>query len=232
MIDISLIDFPMPKPGTPGWTKEPWCGYMSTIDRMVDREFEKLIADESPTTQQEFINYMNLSPAERQEIDLQEEMERQEQEKFFAKWLLLQIKKRFPDQLEKVQAECVGLEKWSDVTERLTIRLLELMESQKDLSAGTLWHKAFIEKYPTAVNLGGDRYLIKGKRIILQAVLAEDLHTENIIIPDPVNYLGHWICFYTYSVKLQKVAYIGWYEVKTLPDENLYLNIPVSEIKK
>jgi hypothetical protein len=232
MIDISLIDFPMPKPGTPGWTKEPWCGYMSTIDRMVDREFEKLIADESPTTQQEFINYMNLSPAERQEIDLQEEMERQEQEKFFAKWLLLQIKKRFPDQLEKVQAECVGLEKWSNVTERLTIRLLELMEIQKDLSGGTLWHKAFIEKYPAAVNLGGDRYLIKGKKIILQAVLAEDLKIEKIILPDPDNYLRSWICFYAYSVKMEKVAYIGWYEVKELPVETTYLIIPLSEIKK
>jgi hypothetical protein len=225
------IDFPIPAPST-AWNKNEWVNYMSIIERMVDREFSKLISDESQTTQQEFLTYMNLSPAQRQEIDLQEEMERQEQEKVYAKWLLLQIKNRFPDHLERIKAECVGLEKWSDVTERLTIRLVELMESQKDLSGGTLWHKAFIEKYPAAVKLGGDRYLIKGKRIILQAVLAEDLHTENIIIPDPVNYLGHWICFYTYSVKLQKVAYIGWYEVKTLPDENLYLNIALSEIKK
>jgi len=231
MTNIDLLNFPMPVPG-PLWNKKEWVNYMCIIERMADRQLLKLISDESPTTQQEFINYMNLSPAQRQEIDLQEEMERQEQEKVYAKWLLLQIKNRFPDDLERIQSECVGLEKWSDVTERLTIRLVELMESQKDLSGGTLWHKAFIEKYPAAVNLGGDRYLIKGKRIILQAVLAEDLHTENIIIPDPVNYLGHWICFYTYSVKLQKVAYIGWYEVKTLPDENLYLNIALSEIKK
>lgn len=225
------IDFPIPAPST-AWNKNEWVNYMCIVEWMVDREFSKLISDESQTTQQEFLTYMNLSPAQRQEIDLQEEMERQDQEKVYAKWLLLQIRNRFPDDLERIQAECVGLEKWSDVTERVTIRLVELMETQKDLSGGTLWHKAFIQKYPTAVNLGGDRYLIKGKRIILQAVLAEDLHTENIIIPDPVNYLGHWICFYTYSVKLEKVAYIGWYEVKTLPDENLYLNIPVSEIKK
>jgi hypothetical protein len=207
--------------------------YMSTIERMVDREFEKLIADESPTTQQEFINYMNLitsgatgnrSPGRDGKAGAGKS--------FCQMAYYFRSKKGFRINLKRIQAECVGLEKWSDVTERLTIRLLELMESQKDLSAGTLWHKAFIEKYPTAVNLGGDRYLIKGKRIILQAVLAEDLHTENIIIPDPVNYLGHWICFYTYSVKLQKVEYIGWYEVKELPVENSYLIIPISEIKK
>ena len=225
------INFPIPAPGPP-WNKKEWVNYMCIIDRMADRELTKLLLKETPTFQNEFTNYMSLSAEEQREIDLQQEIERQDQEKVYAKWFLLQIKNRFPDHLERIQSECVGLEKWSDVTELLTIRLVELMESQKDLSGGTLWHKAFIEKYPAAVNLGGDRYLIKGKRIILQAILAEDLKIENIILPDAVNYLTYWICFYTYSVKLEQVAYIGWYEVKELPVENPYLIIPLSEIKK
>lgn len=225
------IKFPIPAPGT-AWNKNEWVNYMCIVDRMADRELTKLLLGEPQTFQNEFTNYMSLSPEEQREMDLQEEIERQDQEKVYSKWFLLQIKNRFPNDLESIQAECVGLEKWSDVTGLLTNRILELMENQKNVSGGTLWHKAFMEKYPTAVNLGGGRYLIKGKTIVLYSILAEDLKVDNIILPDPAEYLYCWICFYGYSVKLEQVAYIGWYELKELPVETPYLIIPLSEIKK
>lgn len=216
----------------PAWNKKDWVNYMCIVDRMADRELTKLLLGESQTFQNEFTNYMSLSPEEQREIDDQDEIDRQAQEKDMAKWFLLQIKYRFPDDLERIQGECVGLEKWSDVTELLTNRLLELMENQKNVTGGTLWHKAFMEKYPTAVNLGGGRYLIKGKTIVLYSILSEDLKVDRIILPDPDSYLYCWICFYGYSVKLEQVAYIGWYELKELPVETHYLIIPLSEIKK
>lgn len=230
MIDISFIDFPMPKPGTPGWTKESWCGYMSTIERMADREITKLIAGESPTTQQEFINYISLSPAQQKEIDDQDEIERQIEEKDFAKWFLMQIKNRFPDHLERIQAECVGMENWSDVTYLLNTRFIELMEIPRLKTSDTLWHQAFMKKYPDAQYLGGYEYFVKERTIILYPVLSEDLSADTIIFHEPDNFINRWVCIYTYSVKLNQVKYLGWYQIKSNASDKSYLIIQVSEL--
>lgn len=219
----------MPLPGT-AWNKNEWVNYMCIVDRMADRELTKLLLGESQTFQNEFTNYMSLSPEEQREIDRQEEEDRQMQEKTFSKWFLLQIKKRFPDDLERVQAECVGLEKWSDVTELLNIKLLELMGTPVLKTSETIWHKAFMKKYPGAQYLGGDQYFVKDRTIILYPVLSDDLTADNIIFHEPDNYINRWVCVYTYSVKLNDVKYLGWYQIKSTASDTSYLIIPVSEL--
>lgn len=220
----------MPLPGTPGWNKKEWVNYMCVIDRMADRELTKLLSAESPTFQNEFINYMGLSPGEKKEIDDQDEIDRQEQEKQLAKWFLLQIKNLFPDNLERIQAECVGLEKWSDVTEMLSIRYLELMEIPRLKTSDTLWHQAFMKKYPDAQYLGGYEYFVKERTIILYPVLSEDLSADTIIFHEPDNFINRWVCIYTYSVKLNQVKYLGWYQIKSNASDKSYLIIQVSEL--
>lgn len=220
----------MPVPGTPGWSKKEWVNYMCVIDRMADRELTKLLSAESPTFQNEFINYMELSPDEKKEIDLQDEIDRQVEEKQLAKWFLLQIKNRFPDNLERIQAECVGLEKWSDVTELLSIRYLELMEIPRLKTSDTLWHQAFMKKYPDAQYLGGDEYFVKERTIILYPVLSEDLSADTIIFHEPDNFINRWVCIYTYSVKLNQVKYLGWYQIKSNASDKSYLIIQGSEL--
>ncbi len=227
MIDIN--NFPIPTPG-PAWNKKEWVNYMCIVDRMADRELTKLLLGESQTFQNEFTNYMSLSPEQQREMDLQEEIERQDQEKVFSKWFLLQIKNRFPDELERTQAECVGLEKWSDVTELLNIKLLELMGTLVLKTSETIWHKAFMKKYPDAQYLGGDQYFVKERTIILYPVLSEDLTADTIIFHEPDNYINRWVCIYTYSVKLNDVKYLGWYQIKYVSSEASYLIIPVSEL--
>lgn len=203
---------------------------MCIVDRMADRELTKLLLGQPQTFQNEFTNYMSLSPEEQREMDRQEEIERQYQEKVFSKWFLLQIKNRFPDDLERIQSECVGLEKWSDVTELLNIKLLELMGTPVLKTSETIWHQAFMKKYPDAKYLGGDQYFVKERTIILYPVLSDDLTTDTIIFHEPDNYINGWVCIYTYSVKLNDVKYLGWYQIKSNASDKSYLIIPVSEL--
>lgn len=223
------IKFPIPAPGT-AWNKKEWVNYMCIVDRMADRELTKLLLGQPQTFQNEFTNYMSLSPEEQREMDRQEEIERQYQEKVFSKWFLLQIKNRFPDDLERIQAECVGLEKWSDVTELLNIKLLELMGTPVLKTSETIWHRAFMKKYPYAQYLGGDQYFVKDRTIILYPVLSDDLTADNIIFHEPDNYINRWVCVYTYSLKLNDVKYLGWHQIKSNASDKSYLIIPVSEL--